>query len=1108
MIPPHDSPGQAPAAPAPAPGAVTSPIPLPPRPAPAAAADSPRGRRVWDRVLTGLVLVLAFLAASFVARNSDVWFHLASGRLLAQGQVLAAEDPFAYTAERGSWPPPGWLFDLAMYGLHALAGGAVLVALKALLVAALAGLLLAVRRPDGARWPPVVCTALAVLAMSPRLLLQPACVSYALLGLTFWLLWRPLAQPDEAAAATKGARRLWPYGLLLGVFVLWVNVDEWFLLGPALAAQFWLGERLAGPRRTPAWLAPAGVAACLLNPQTYHVFALPPELSPVTWTAGLRQDVRFQAQFLSPWQPASLRAAAELGAAPLAYYTLTLLGLLGFLLRPRALLGWRLAVWLPFALLAAWQVRLVPFFAVVAAPVAAVTWQDLLADRRAAAPGRRRRAGLAPALGRFALGLGLLALIVLTWPGWLAGYGREERRVGWGLQADPSLQRVTETLHDWRRRGLLLPGEQVFALSPEVAQHGAWFSPGERYFFDHRYGLLAGAARDYETVCRALAPELAPPGAPSGDWRRVLRERRVGVVVVSDRDPQRLYSVLHRVAGDPDNWTLLNVSGDALVFGRNEARPPGGFASLAFDAERLALGPPAAGAEEPLPPAPDRGLERLPDRPTFWTRFIQAPAPVSWESAAAGVYLHDFGDSESQQAKRQLRVSLGGYTAGLAGLAAWPPTAPAGALQVVASRDFLFPPGGDANAFLTPNQLGPYFAPLGLRSPALPLLAVRAARRAVAADPADANAWLRLGQAYVLLRDETCERAGHGVRTPLDQLREVQIATALEQAVRLDPDLEQAHEELAHLYGERNFLDVSLAHLGEELRLSRGAGPRPGETSEDFSYRLGLLERDFDKLDKYVRDRRKEYASASPTLGGERLRQAELALKMGLARQAVDDILLPCPADLLGAPGIRMELELLLMLGRAEDVRGILADPTIARNRQVLAYFDLPATGGADGTAFYPIPYHWPAYEWLQTLDAAALGDYALARENLVAIRSGVRAGQERLWLQLREGVRPEWALLPWLLSDPSTFLPVLAARDMSRFAVQRTALEAAEPVLIGHQADLDVLQGLLALERGDKDEARTAFTAAQQLGAPFAGAPIAAPYLEELNITAWATGP
>ena len=52
--------------------------------------------------------------------------------------------------------------------------------------------------------------------------------------------------------------------LLLVVFALWVNLDDWFFLGPALAALFWVSERLQWQRRTPGWLIPAGLAACLL----------------------------------------------------------------------------------------------------------------------------------------------------------------------------------------------------------------------------------------------------------------------------------------------------------------------------------------------------------------------------------------------------------------------------------------------------------------------------------------------------------------------------------------------------------------------------------------------------------------------------------------------------------------------------------------------------------------------------------------------------------------------------------------------------------------------------------------------------------------------------
>src|SRR5437588_8703676 len=186
----------------------TGTIPLPP-PAQAAAprALAARDTRRWDRVLIVLVLVLAFFSASFLARNSDVWFHLATGRLLAQGKFAFGVDPFAYTTPGVYWACHSWLFDFGFFGLYEMIGGAGLVALKAVLVAALAGLLLRVRRPQGGPGLPVLCTVLALVAMSPRLLLQPACVSYFLLGLTFWLLWRPHARAVEPEAG----RRAWSH---------------------------------------------------------------------------------------------------------------------------------------------------------------------------------------------------------------------------------------------------------------------------------------------------------------------------------------------------------------------------------------------------------------------------------------------------------------------------------------------------------------------------------------------------------------------------------------------------------------------------------------------------------------------------------------------------------------------------------------------------------------------------------------------------------------------------------------------------------------------------------------------------------------------------------
>jgi hypothetical protein len=467
------------------------------------------------------------------------------------------------------------------------------------------------------------------------------------------------------------------------------------------------------------------------------------------------------------------------------------------------------------------------------------------------------------------------------------------------------------------------------------------------------------------------------------------------------------------------------------------------------------------------------------------------------------MYLHYADDSEAAQRQQQLQTSMNAYAASLAGLPALPAGVPQAAVQLVSSANLLFPPGG-APTFLVREQLGPYFAHLVQRSPALPLLAVRAARRAVAADPEDAYAWLRLGQAYALLRSATAEDSAHGLLPPLAQLRHVQIATALEQAVRLDPALEVAHGELAFLYGERNYLDQALEHRREELRLTRLAGRRAGESKEEYDDRLDLLDKDTAKLVQMVEQGRKIFAAQSRRLEGNRLAQADLALRLGLARQALDEILLNTPADLLGAPGIRLELDLLLRLGRADEVRASLGDPLLRENRQNLQYLDLVPPEKSDGEALYAIPYHWPAYEWLHVLQSAAVGDYAEARGELAAVRAGLNADHQRLQGQLREVEKRLGTFVGGLFSGPPAFLPAERAGDLVGYLELRAALRAREPTLRAQQADLLVLEGLLALEQGDTAAARSDFAEAQELCAgeavPFAGAPIVALYLGKMS--------
>src|SRR5205823_2657035 len=71
-------------------------------------------------------------------------------------------------------------------------------------------------------------------------------------------------------------------------------------------------------------------------------------------------------------------------------------------------------------------------------------------------------------------------------------------------------------------------------------------------------------------------------------------------------------------------------------------------------------------------------------------------------------------------------------------------------------------------------------------------LAVRAARGAVAADPADINSYLLMGQSYLYLNHRTRERQWDANFRLLGLVRHLQAVTALEQALKLGPSRQAA----------------------------------------------------------------------------------------------------------------------------------------------------------------------------------------------------------------------------------------------------------------------------------------------------------------------------
>lgn len=982
-----------------------------------------------------VVAVLAFLLASFPARNSDLWTHLAAGRDLIGW-------PFSGTAPGFSTT---WLSDLLFFVLHSVFGGPGLVLVKALLVVGLALVLLRLSRTERGWWLAIVGTVLALLAMSTRLLLQPATLSYVLLALTLWFLWRR----DQTAANQKPSP-LPPWPLVL-LFLIWANLDRWFVLGLLTVALVWLGRTLDLARHADRQTGSKGVraffgflfgrtgvllvclsvlgAVCLLNPSGVFAFTLPAELG---WF-GSRANLD-PAQVTSPFGRAYL---VNLGQSPagLAYFPLLGLGLLSFLVNLPRWHWERFLPWVALAVLSAMQVRVIPFFAVVAGPVLAWNLQDFFARHteaeRSHSPLWR---GWLRAGDVLTLVLGL-AFLVCAWPGWLQSPPFEPRR--WVLEPPPSLERGAAATRRWHQEGKLSPEMRGLHLSRESAQLFAWFCPEEKGVVD-------------DPIASAI---LGVAGAPE-DWAERMRAAGINHVMVYEADRGRLFAALERLLGDPEQWPLLYQEGDLAVFGWRDPSRRREFVDQSdpFQGWELNLNQLA------FRPAPDRRVPRAqsdaaPRSRRWWDAFWKPAPPRQLDRDEATLHLLHAEALRRSAPQRHLAVWEASQTGALLGAAGSWGAGPVGLLdahrRLVLLQPLLPQPGSGVDSLPAPDRMAHVLQRRFTQQrddvpPALLYLAVRAARRALVVNPEDAQAHLLLGESYLRLLNGTRERVWGRQLPELVLLRRAQASAALNQALARKPDLAQAHLGLGGLYRDMGYLDLALHHLRTYLKLVREAGPPSGVSREQFRKQQAQFEeQELSWLSRTVAEQEKAYAQAASGL--KVLDRARLASERGLAGKA-RDLLLETDVAAFGLPGMLLELELLLGTGRAKDVW----DWILPEHRDTLGMK----------------PYHW-----LRIQSLAALGDYTSAQEECsqlaVAGRGDAPGGpREVMALLVGRAILEE--------QPGAESLPRLHQRAVRRFEFDNRIAGLTQN--LRQEADVTVLRGLLALEEGAVEEAEVAF--------------------------------
>src|SRR4051812_15115909 len=210
--------------------------------------------RTTVAIALGLAVVFAFAAVAPIA-SYDFFWHLATGRWIAEHHALPIHDPFAVASDRTPWINGEWLFDVVLYEIGGLYAASVLRAIFVGLTFAAAFAFTSWGRTpssahpssagEGARRHSVLLfTALAFAGACARFDLRPSTIAAGLLVAAI------IAAQRNAVA-------------FLVIAILWINIHPSALLIPIIALA--LRPMLAIP----------GALALLVNPFGWRAIAAP-----------------------------------------------------------------------------------------------------------------------------------------------------------------------------------------------------------------------------------------------------------------------------------------------------------------------------------------------------------------------------------------------------------------------------------------------------------------------------------------------------------------------------------------------------------------------------------------------------------------------------------------------------------------------------------------------------------------------------------------------------------------------------------------------------------------------------------------------------------------
>ncbi len=221
-----------------------------------------------------LAFAVGLIAGSGDITNTSIGWHVATGRLILDGQGIPHDDPFSFTAASRRWIDHEWGFQTLAAAVQRAAGPTGLVLLRSVLIACLAGLLLVLGLRSGLDPPgALLVSALCVYGAHIRFFIRPELFTLLIAPTVVWLV---------VSGDRPRPGRLLAVG---GLMALGANAHAGVLVVPPLLAIWlaarWLGWRLGlqaasrSPLRDHLPSLAVAAAAPLANPYGWRLYTVP-----------------------------------------------------------------------------------------------------------------------------------------------------------------------------------------------------------------------------------------------------------------------------------------------------------------------------------------------------------------------------------------------------------------------------------------------------------------------------------------------------------------------------------------------------------------------------------------------------------------------------------------------------------------------------------------------------------------------------------------------------------------------------------------------------------------------------------------------------------------